>query len=106
MLTCVVKAHWCFHGNGGAAWAVAPPEREGQQRAAFKKNTQIKLLQNENIMLVSEVYSHTYSRSFALKKIYIYIYFAAKYECIELSVQQRHLDLVGQCPPPPPLPLM
>src|SRR4029434_4853961 len=30
--------------------------------------------------------------------IFIYIYIAAKYECIELSAQQRHLDLVGQCP--------
>src|SRR4029434_10659844 len=36
-LACVVHAHWCFHGNGGAAWAVAPPEREGQRRAAFHR---------------------------------------------------------------------
>ena len=22
----VVRAHWCFYGNGGAAWVFAPPE--------------------------------------------------------------------------------
>src|SRR4029434_10881912 len=33
-LACVIHAHWCFHGNGGA---VAPPEREGQWRAAFHR---------------------------------------------------------------------
>src|SRR4029434_9862372 len=38
---CVVHAHWCFHGKGGAGLAVAPPEGEGQRRAAFHRaNTQ------------------------------------------------------------------
>jgi len=49
----------------------------------------------QNIMLVSQIYSHTYSRYFALIEN---VYFAAKYECIELSAQQHHLDQVGQCP--------
>lgn len=40
---------------------------------------------------------HTHIHA-TLHKKKIYIYFAAKYECIELSAQQRHLDLVGQCP--------
>src|SRR4029434_429243 len=59
-LACVVHADWCFHGNGGAAWVVAPPEREGQRRAAFhrastqteKHTNRISLLQNKTIMLV------------------------------------------------------
>src|SRR4029434_5616898 len=38
-LACVVHAHWCFHGNGRAAWEVAPPEREEQRRAAFHRTS-------------------------------------------------------------------
>src|SRR4029434_3886194 len=36
-LACVVHAHLCFHGNGGAASTVAPPDRCGQRRAAFHR---------------------------------------------------------------------
>src|SRR4029434_9294594 len=76
-LACVVHAHWCFHGNGGAAWVAATPEKEGSPRAAFhraskpteKHTNQISLLQNKTIMLVSQVYSHTYSRYFAHLKV-------------------------------------
>src|SRR4029434_431436 len=64
-------------------------EQHFTEQANRQKNTRIRLLQNKTIMVVSQVYSHTYSRYFA----YIYIYIAAKYECIELSAQQRHLDL-------------
>src|SRR4029434_2406611 len=58
------------------------PHRKGRDsgeqhftaQAHRQKNTLIKLLQNKTIMLVSQVYSHTYARYFALKKnIYIYI---------------------------------
>src|SRR4029434_3567826 len=48
-LACVVHAHWCFHGNGGAAWVVAPPEREGQRRVAFHSaSTQTETHTNQN----------------------------------------------------------
>src|SRR4029434_2716024 len=68
-LACVVHAHWCFHGNGGAAWAVAPPEREGQRRAAFHRastNTeshmnQITPKQHYNAH-ESSLFTHTHSQ--------------------------------------------
>src|SRR4029434_1614934 len=74
-------------------------EQHFTEQAHRQKNTRTKLLQNKTIILVSQVSSHTYSRYFAYKiyLYYIFIYFAAKYECIELPAQQRHLDLVGQC---------
>src|SRR4029434_7511725 len=90
------------HGNGGAAWAVAPPEREGQRRAAFHRaSTQTE--KHTNQITPKTDYNARESSIFTdrftllcIKKIYVY--FAAKYECIELSAQQRHLDLVVECP--------
>ena len=69
-LACVVHAHWCFHGNGGAAWAVAPPEREGQRRAAFHRASkqtethmnQITPKQDYNAC-ESSLFSHTHSQT-------------------------------------------
>src|SRR4029434_459087 len=68
-------------------------EQHFTEQAHRQKNTHIKLLQNKTIMLVSQVYSHAYSRYFAF-----FFFFSAKHRCIELSAPQRHLDLVGQCP--------
>src|SRR4029434_10627943 len=45
-------------------------EQHFTEQAHRQKNTRIKLLQNKTIMLVSQVYSHTYSRYLA-KNIYI-----------------------------------
>ena len=95
-LACVVQAHWCFHGNGGA-------EMEGQRRAAFHRaSTQTETHTNQ--ITPKQGYNACESRLFThiftllCIKENIYIYFAAKYECIELSAQQRHLDLVGPAP--------
>src|SRR4029434_4290902 len=63
-LACVVHAHWCSHGNGGAAWVVAPPEMEGK---AENKQTDRKT--HESIMLMSQVYSHTYIHDTLYKNI-------------------------------------
>src|SRR4029434_299039 len=67
-LACVVQAHWCFHGNGGAAWVFAPPEREGQRRAAFhrastqteKHTNQITPKQHYNAC-ESSLFTHTFT---------------------------------------------
>src|SRR4029434_1621605 len=72
-LACVVHAHWCFHGNGGAAWVVAPPEREGQRRAAFnrartqteKHTKQITPKQDYNAC-ESSLFTHTFTNTFTL----------------------------------------
>src|SRR4029434_10041258 len=72
-LACVVHAHWCFHGNGGAAWAV---EREGQRRAAFhrastqteKHTHQIPPKQDYNDS-ESSLFTHTFTLLCILNKL-------------------------------------
>src|SRR4029434_2716708 len=99
-LACVVHAQWCFYGN---SLKLGPlPHRKGRdsgeqhftEQANRQKNTRIKLLQNNNAC-GSSLFTHIFTLLCIKKK---YLYCAAKYECIELSAQQRHLDLVGQCP--------
>src|SRR4029434_100942 len=75
-LACVVHAHWCFHGNGRAAWVVAPPEREGQRRAAFHRastqtethTNQITPKQDYNAC-ESSLFTHTFTLLCILNKI-------------------------------------
>ena len=101
-LACVVHAHWCFYGNSLKLGPVAPPEREGQRRAAFhrastqteKHTNQITPKQDYNAC-ESSLFTHIFTLLCIKKR---YVYFAVKYECIGLSAQQHHLDLVGQCP--------
>src|SRR4029434_992281 len=77
-LACVVHAHWCFHGNGGAAWAFAPPEREGQRRAPFhraskqteKHTNQITPKQDYNAC-ESILFTHIFTLLCIKKNIYI-----------------------------------
>src|SRR4029434_70701 len=71
-LACVVHAHWCFHVNGGAAWAVAPQEREAQRRAAFhrtskqtEKHTNQMTPKQDYNACESSLFTHIYSRYFA-----------------------------------------
>ena len=78
-LACVVHAHWCFHGNGGAAWAVAPPEREGQRRAEFdrastqteKHTNQITPKQDYNAC-ESSLFTHIFTLLCIKKNMYIF----------------------------------
>src|SRR4029434_10086871 len=77
MLTCVVHAHWCFHGNGGAAWAVAPPEKEGQRRAAFNRaSTQTE--KHTNQIIPQQDYnaceSSLFTRIFTLLCIFFFLH--------------------------------
>src|SRR4029434_163842 len=74
-------------------------EQHFTKQAHRQKNTHIKLLQNNNAC-ESSLFTHIYARYFALKKK-LYIYFAAKYECIELSAHSVIWIWWGSAPPAP-----
>src|SRR4029434_5023901 len=58
----VLSLRRCPTGKGGTA------ESSISQSKHRQKNTQIKLLQNKTLMLVSQVYSHTYSYIYILPR--------------------------------------